>query len=96
MEHETNQLILEFNNTKASVGGDFCSGASAYAQEIRGQIDNLDEQMKTYKTSLDETAHQAVNDLDLIIHVDTEADDQLEKASTSCENSESCTYSSLT
>jgi hypothetical protein len=93
---DTDQLILNFNNTKTSIGGEFCRGVTAHAQEIREQSDSLEEQIVAYKAQVAENADQAVNDLDLIIHVATEADDQLEKASKSCDYYGCCVYCLLT
>ncbi len=79
----TDQLILDYNNTKTRIGGEFCKGDMDYAKQIREQTDIVEEQILAYKLPVDDTADQAVNDLDHIILVVNEFDNQLDTASRS-------------
>ena len=78
---DTDQLILDYNNTKASIGGEFCKGHTPHAKKIREQADYLEEQIVVYKAPIEKNCNQAVDDLNQLIYVVTEADDQMEKAS---------------
>jgi hypothetical protein len=79
----TDQLILDYNNTKTRIGGEFCKGDQDHAEKIREQTDIVEEKMLAYKGSVDENVDQAVYDLDRIILVANEVDNQIDTASQS-------------
>ncbi len=83
MKLNTDELILDYNNTKTRIGMEFCKGDQDYAKKIREQTAILEEKILAYKGPVDENVDQAVDDLDHIILVANEVDNQIDTASQS-------------
>ena len=83
MKLNTDELILDYNNTKTRIGMEFCKGHQDYAKKIREQTAILEEKILAYKGTVDENVDQAVDDLDHIILVANEVDNQIDTASQS-------------
>lgn len=83
MKLNTDQLILDYNNTKTRIGGEFCKGDRDFAKKIREQTDVVEEKILAYKGPVDEIVDQAVHDLDHIILVANEVDNHIDTASQS-------------
>lgn len=77
--HDKNQLVYSFNDTKTSVGGQFCNGDGFVPNMIRKSVSDFEGQLQAIDKMVDEDVAKINDGTDELISATNHINDKLEK-----------------
>lgn len=78
---DKDQLLIDFNKTKIDVGNDlFCDGDGPFADTIRSHVKEVEDEITSVNSAVDETTGLFLNDLREAITITEEVEQKLEAA----------------
>jgi len=80
LRNDKDQLLGDYNKTKIDVGSELCNGDGTVAESIRSYVGELEAEIKSVNSIVDENVGLLMDDLRHLITITDEVDQGLDKA----------------